>query len=121
MKFRNFVDPDGRRWEVWFVHPTSGERRKENRRADSAQAAATYFSRERRITPDRRVNPSNPPSHVATGYENGWLCFQSEDGEKRRLLWAPEGWENLSAERLWVLCRVATPTGKPENSSRRQR
>jgi len=42
------------------------------------------------------------------GYENGWLCFESESGEKRRLVWAPEGWESLPTERLWVLCRVAT-------------
>ena len=115
MKFRKFVDPDGRKWDVWFVHPTSRERRRKNRRADNAHAAAAYSSRDRRMDPDRRLNPSGPPSHVATGYENGWLCFQSEDGEKRRLLWAPEGWENLPAERLWVLCRIATQIVKPEH------
>jgi hypothetical protein len=120
MKFREFVDPEGRRWQVWFVHPTSTERRKKNRRADNVTAAAAYFSRDRRIEPDRRVNASGPPSHVLTGYENGWLCFESEDGEKRRLLSAPEGWENLPPERLWLLCRIATPTGKPKHPTRRR-
>ena len=120
MKFRRFVDPDGRAWEIWFVYPTSVERRKKNRRADNAKGAAAYFSRDRRIEPDRRVKPSGPPSHVATGYENGWLCLESEDGEKRRLLSPPEGWENLPPERLWLLCRIATPIGKPETSPRRR-
>jgi len=35
---------------------------------------------------------------------------------KRRLVWAPEGWENLPVERLWVLCRVATHITKPEHA-----
>jgi len=117
MSFRNFVDPDGHRWDVWFVRPTSKERRKKDRRSDNARAAAMYASRDRRMHPDRRVNPFRPRTHVAMGYENGWLCFESEDGEKRRLVWAPEGWENLPKERLWVLCRVATHITKPETTS----
>lgn len=107
MSFRNFVDPNGTRWDVWFVRPTASERRKVERRAMNA-APAIYGHRDRRVMADRRVKPFRGRSHVAMGYENGWLCFESESGEKRRLVWAPEGWENLPTERLWVLCRVAT-------------
>ena len=116
MSFRNFVDPSGHRWDVWFVRPTSKERRKKERRSENARAAAAYASRDRRMQSDRRVNPFRPRTHVAMGYENGWLCFESEEGEKRRLVWAPEGWENLPTERLWVLCRVATHITKPETA-----
>jgi hypothetical protein len=115
MSFRNFVDPDGHHWDVWFVRPTSTERRKNDRRGNNPRAAAAYAKHDRRLNPDRRLRPFRPRSHVATGYENGWLCFESEAGEKRRLVWAPEGWENLPVERLWVLCRVATHITKPEH------
>jgi hypothetical protein len=77
------------------------------RRSMHAPASA-YGNRDRRVMTDRRLKPFHARSHVALGYENGWLCFESESGEKRRLVWAPEGWESLPTERLWVLCRVAT-------------
>lgn len=108
MSFRNFVDPDGHKWDVWFVRPSAKERRRRERRAENARAAAAYAMRDRRVNGERRTNPQRPRTHVAMGYENGWLCFESDNGEKRRLVWAPEGWENLPTERLWVLCRVAT-------------
>jgi hypothetical protein len=107
MAFRNFVDPNGTKWDVWFVRPTTNERRKVERRASGARDGA-YTNRDRRAGSDRRLKPFRPRAHVAMGYENGWLCFESESGEKRRLVWAPEGWESLPTERLWVLCRVAT-------------
>src|SRR6187551_3637786 len=90
MSFRNFVDPNGTRWDVWFVRPTASERRKIERRTMNA-APAVYGHRDRRVMVDRRVKPFRGRSHVAMGYENGWLCFESESGEKRRLVWAPEG------------------------------
>jgi hypothetical protein len=31
-------------------------------------------------------------------------------------VWAPEGWETLPVERLWVLCRVATHITRPEHA-----
>jgi len=116
MSFRTFTDPEGRKWDVWFVRPTSRERRQLDRRAENARAAAAYAGRERRRSPDRRVNPARGRTHVATGYENGWLCFESETGEKRRLVWAPDKWESLPVDRLWVLCRVATYITKMENA-----
>jgi len=116
MSFRNFTDPEGQAWDVWFVRPTSSERRQMDRRSENPRAAAAYAVRDRRRSPDRRVNPARGRSHVATGYENGWLCFESESGEKRRLVRAPHGWESLPVDRLWVLCRVATQISKLEHS-----
>lgn len=116
MSFRNFTDPDGQKWDVWFVRPTSKERRQAERRGEKARAAAAFSGSDRRRSPDRRVNPMRARSHVATGYENGWLCFESESGEKRRLVWAPDGWESLPVDRLWVLCRVATHISRMESA-----
>jgi hypothetical protein len=116
MSFRNFVDAEGRKWEAWFVRPTAKERRQTDRRIENVNAGAAYSGRNRRVGPERRVNASRPRTHAATGYENGWLCFESENGEKRRLVWAPDSWEKLPLDRLWVLCRVATFVGKTEQS-----
>lgn len=46
------------------------------------------------------------PSAITAGYEQGWLTFQAGD-ELRRYAPIPAGWEQLSDERLDVLCRVA--------------
>lgn len=116
MSFRNFVDPQGNKWEVWFVRPTVKERRRKERRSENIRAASAYANHDRRIHGERRLNAGRLRTHVAMGYENGWLCFESENGEKRRLVWAPEGWEMLPTERLWVLCRVATHIVKSEPS-----
>ena len=40
----------------------------------------------------------------------GWLVFEREDGrERRRLAQVPDGWASLPADRLALLCEVATP------------
>jgi len=114
MSYREFSDESGQKWGVWFVSPSSAERRSKNRREVNVVAASS--SGDRRVVPDRRRHPSRSRSAVAPGYEKGWLCFESENGEKRRLVWAPQGWDGLPTERLWVLCRVATSIVKPEPS-----
>lgn len=39
-----------------------------------------------------------------------WLAFQNDDGtERRRLLEIPQGWEDLSDERLDLVRRMADP------------
>jgi hypothetical protein len=108
MSFRVFIDPSGQKWDVWFVRPTSGERRQVERRSEKVGAAAQYRGFDRRVMPDRRVNVFRSRSHVVSGYENGWLCFECETGEKRRLVPPPSGWEELTPERLWLLCRAAS-------------
>jgi hypothetical protein len=104
MSYRTFLDSQGRRWEVWLVTPAAAERRRVDRRA-SAKAGFEGTS-ERRLTPDRRRSPFRRSVTVATEYNNGWLCFESE-GEKRRLVPVPEGWDEMGPDRLSSLLQAA--------------
>ncbi len=76
---RRLVDQDNRLLEVWRVLPAAAQR------ADAFSA----------------------PLSVAPGYENGWLCFESNDGEKRRLAPVPESWETTNASQLDEWCKAA--------------
>jgi hypothetical protein len=49
---------------------------------------------------------------VGVGLESGWLCFESEDGEKRRLNPIPEGWNEAAMDKLWLWCRAAKAVAK---------
>ena len=107
MSYRAFHDSEGHGWEVWLVMPTAAERRTKERRVASADLQTSYSGVERRITPTRRVLPFKKMTAVQPGYENGWLCFESESGEKRRLVPVPDGWESAPLERLAAWCRLA--------------
>lgn len=107
MSYQNFRDPEKGRWDVWLVLPAAAERRKEERRAASAASAAAYTGIERRMTPSRRRISFPLGFAVQRGYENGWLCFESEQGEKRRLVPIPDSWERASSEQLWRWCMLA--------------
>ena len=104
MTYRTFLDSTNRRWEVWLVVPTSAERRTLERRVASPAAAAAYAGVERRGATSRRVAPRDGSSLLPTGFENGWLCFESEGGEKRRLVPVPDDWESASVEQLENWC-----------------
>src|SRR4051812_31254213 len=84
MGYRKFRDSENRRWEVWLVLPNAAERRKKERRVALPSAAVQYTGPERRKS-SRRLNPFHQTFSVPRGYEQGWLCFESEEGEKRRL------------------------------------
>jgi hypothetical protein len=104
MSYRTFLDSSGRRWEVWLVSPAAAERRKVDRRASAA--GGFEGTSERRMTPDRRRSPFRRSVTVASEYNNGWLCFESE-GEKRRLVPVPEGWVEMGPDRLSALLQAA--------------
>jgi hypothetical protein len=104
MSYRTFVDSAGRRWEVWLVTPAAAERRKVDRRA--ASEGSFEGKMERRKTPERRRSPFRRSVTVATEYNNGWLCFESE-GEKRRLVPVPEGWTEAGPDRLSTFLQAA--------------
>lgn len=106
MGYRNFRDSENRRWEVWLILPNAAERRKKERRVAVASSALQYTGPERRKTP-LRLNPFRRSFAVPQGYERGWLCFESGDGEKRRLAPVPDDWEGSADERLEVWCRLA--------------
>lgn len=100
MGHRNFEDENGRTWTVWLVTPIGVERR-----ADAAAGGAPATGRggaERRKSPTYRR-----PSTVLAGFEHGWLCFEVEGGEKRRLVPVPEAWESASDGDLRRWCRLA--------------
>jgi hypothetical protein len=79
MSHREFLDQDGRAWEVWEVHPS----------APGAREGA----------------PHAPP--VAPSLRNGWLAFRCES-ERRRIVPVPNSWERLSEDDLRLLLEQAT-------------
>lgn len=90
----------GRKWAVWLVTPIGVERRREA--AEVGATAAIRGGVERRKTPTHRR-----PSTVLPGFEHGWLCFEAEGTEKRRLVPVPEAWQSASDDDLRRWCRLA--------------
>jgi hypothetical protein len=114
--YRTFLDPRGRVWEVWMVHPSSIERRRMERRSPVENAV---FLIEQRVLGDRRAH-AGPRGSVASEYSNGWLCFAS-NGEKRRLAPVPVNWMSANDSQVAEWCRIAKrvmkcgPTWDPED------
>jgi hypothetical protein len=107
--YKIFAAPNGSKWEVWLVVPTEAERRRGERRVAHGSAAIGYLGPERRVGPERRKRISGGRTVVSAGFEHGWLCFESAEGEKRRLAPVPEAWDNAPDDKLWLWCSVATP------------
>jgi hypothetical protein len=103
MSYRTFLDPAGKRWEVWLVSPAAAERRKADRRVPSGGQEPGTFA-DRRHAPERRKSLFRRTISVAAEYSDGWLCFESE-GEKRRLAPVPQDWDEAGPDRLttWLL------------------
>jgi hypothetical protein len=101
LSYRTFMDPDGKRWEVWLVTPAAAERRRADRRAAGGGGGSGEFPAfsDRRRTPERRQNPFRRHLEVASEYSSGWLCFESE-GDKRRLAPVPDGWNEAGPATL---------------------
>lgn len=104
MTHRSFEDRDGRRWEVWDVHPATMERRSVERRQ---VASGPGLLLERRRTADRRQRHVPRPLFNSR-LNDGWLCFES-DGCRRRHAPIPPQWADWDARRLEECCRNATP------------
>ena len=100
--YRTFLDPRGRPWEVWMVHPSSIERRRMERRSPVENAV---FLIEQRVLGDRRAN-TGIRAEVATEFSSGWLCFAS-NGEKRRLVPVPLNWMSANDGQVAEWCRIA--------------
>ena len=105
MSSREFTDRRGIVWRVREIIPQFAERRRSERRATAGtppSAGAPVV--ERRFTERRRA--STIRATVSSGYEQGWLTFESSE-DKRRLAPVPSGWEHYPPERLELLCRMA--------------
>jgi hypothetical protein len=93
------------RWRVTEIIPQFAERRRGERRAHKDETQpGTDLAVERRAGERRRI--ATIRARVTSGYEQGWLMFESP-GEKRRLAPVPSGWEGFSEERLELLCHMA--------------
>ena len=108
MSHRVIIDTKGETWDVWLVLPTSAERRRVERRVAANAGELSYAGEERRgRVPDRRLNNAGPRAAIDKEFSNGWLCFESHSGEKRRLIPVPENWELLSIPDMLKLCAAA--------------
>ena len=56
---------------------------------------------------------------INPGFEKGWLTFESEVGALRRLAPVPDGWENLSTQRLTLLLQKAKAVPRHTGPMRR--
>jgi hypothetical protein len=109
--YRTFWDSNGRTWQVWLILPTAADRRAAERRH---AVGATWSGSERR-TEVRRLRTLFRGSTVPIGFEDGWLCFECESGEKRRLAPVPAEWELAHDEQLlaWCVTAAAVPKCDP--------
>ena len=55
------------------------------------------------------LHPATRSEAFLRQFSSGWLCFESDSGEKRRLIDYPEGWESLPDAALATLCDAAVP------------
>lgn len=55
------------------------------------------------------LHPATRSEDFLRQFASGWLCFESVDGQKRRLIEYPEGWDSLPDEALGELCKRAIP------------
>lgn len=93
MAHREFRDGSGRAWTVWDVYPSLVERRRR-----SLGPPPGMLERRHRVRP--RVI-------IASDLAEGWLAFESSDGEHRRLAPVPSGWAGASEDRLGAWCTMA--------------
>lgn len=77
---RGFIDSTGVEWRVWEVQPSAS---------------------------GSRIDALSLTSLKASGFADGWLCFESS-AEKRRLAPIPAGWATNDPVLLEQLCARAT-------------
>lgn len=100
MDKRVFTDVAGNRWLVWEVYPRMVERRLMRERR-----ALRRGSVERRHMPVGR--PTQPRQIL-----HGWLAFQSLT-ERRRLIPAPDDWEDMDDRDLRALLAKSVLNSRP--------
>ncbi len=67
---------------------------------------------------ERQLPPGRPaPTRLAPEMASGWLAFQSEAGERRRVVPTPAGWEHLSDAELLRLLAGATAAPGEERAT----
>ena len=105
MAYREFEDSSGRSWRVWDVFPSHAERRLVfDRRTGSRNGG------------ERRQEDA-PRIAIAPDLHNGWLCFETEN-ERRRLIPAPERWDEASDDGLREMLDRATVAPQRRSADR---
>ncbi len=107
MNYRTFLESTGRRWECWMVAPAAAERRRIDRRVASGSTDPIPGFADRRRKPDRRKASFKRVVNVSSEYRDGWLCFESDRGERRRLAPVPEGWNEAGPDKLATWLQAA--------------
>ena len=110
MEYRTFWDSEGRTWQVWLILPTAAERRAAERR----KALASSYAGPERRREVRRLRTLVRDTTVPAGYEQGWLCFECESGEKRRLAPVPTDWAEALEIELCKWCELAAAVPRCE-------
>ncbi len=100
MSHREFLDEEGRSWEVWDVRPSTVESP-----VTTTEGAGELADLERQV---RRLVRLNLP----TDLREGWLAFRSSD-ESRRLAPIPQRWAAMDDQDLALLVRAAMPIVRP--------
>ncbi len=96
MSHREFLDEDGRSWEVWDVRPSSHE--SPTTTNEGASELADLEPNARQLF---RLN-------LSTELCDGWLAFRCRD-ESRRLAPIPQRWVTMDDQDLALLVRAAKP------------
>lgn len=95
MALRTLEDPEGRRWEIWDVHPSGIERGRRHEGEPQASDLAVATARPKTFT-------------LPTAMRDGWLAFRC-DCDARRLAPIPPDWETMPDDALVLLLSTAMP------------
>ncbi len=96
MGYRNFQDASGTAWQAWDVNPRMAERRRVDRRRIQQPI---NFAERRHPGRERRVS-ARPRGVLTEAFAHGWLAFESDKEERRRLAPIPADWLRCTDERL---------------------
>jgi len=99
MSHREFLDEDGRSWEVWDVRPSAVES------STTTEGAGDLADLERHV---RQLVKLNLPTEL----REGWLAFRCDE-ESRRLAPIPQRWVAMDDQDLALLVRAAKPIVRP--------
>jgi hypothetical protein len=99
MSHREFLDEDGRSWEVWDVRPSIVESSTTSEGA--GETGGELADLERQVRHLLRLN-------LPTELRGGWLAFRSSE-ESRRLAPIPQRWVAMDDQDLALLVRAAKP------------
>lgn len=72
------------------------------------------------VRPEAFRDEGRDARYIALGLAHGWLAFENNSGERRRLAPYPSAWAGLTDGELAALCRMAllAPSRAPRDGRR---